>query len=220
MTLIVALMMMISAPSAPARDRVLLQHARVAMAKNDRISARRFLRGWASIASREKLPIGLEASASAAMSFIDETGRLRLFGWWQDGFVQVGLHDPAEIVNRVEAWAIAEVQPPRPLVKEGGLSDRRSRYRLDDAGSAKAVRLRAIFVADDGTEVVLTEVTLDLESASEPPTPDPAALSRRFQPRPSPPLVAVEPEPVVRWWWVAAGIVAIALAGAAIAEEI
>ena len=202
-----------------ARDRALLRAARAAFAQNDRESGRRFLRGWAGLQTREMLPKDLAAEAAAAVAFIERAGPLRLYGWWHDGLVQIGVTDPAGIVDRVQAWVVDKAGRRTSLHRVSDLPGRSIRYRLE-AGEGQRVVAHAVAVVDRSKAVVLTELTLDERPISLPPAPDPRALAARFQTKPpTSPGDRAERPPALRWWWVAAGVAAVALTGAAIARE-
>lgn len=201
-----------------AADEVLLKRARLALKNRDEASAVRFLRGWASLRPRALLPAGLEKEAGEAVSFAERSGRLRLYGSWQNGEVRVAVNDPAEIVSRVNVWATTEDGSRGRLTQSGQTADGRAIYRIAST-VVRSVVLEAVLLID-GRATILARTELPREDVNLPEAPDPSALPRQLASTATQPPSVQEREGAVEWWWIVAGIAAAALTGLAVYEEV
>ena len=198
-------------------DRVLLDRARDAQRSGDSAAVQRFMRGWASLRSRENLPKGLESEAARALAFTEENGRLRLYGSWRDGRIRVGVRDAAEVVDRVYAWSIDSKGRRTQLVQVGQEPDGGLLYRVDEEAVTTVV-IEAVMLSEE--TIVVAATTLRRVQAELPSPPDPEALPRRLVEKPVPVPPRSEPSSPVTWWWIVAGAAAAAVTGWAIAEEV
>ncbi|MEL7368188.1 MAG: hypothetical protein AAFN74_04695 [Myxococcota bacterium] len=211
------LLFLAAGAQSSAVSQELVESARKAQRNGEVAVVRRLMRGWASLRSRTELPQGLTEPGARAVSFIEAEGRLHLFGTWRDDVVSVGVHDPAGIVDRIEVWAEADTERIRiPRYQEKRSS--RAIYRVD-SGRTQAVIVQAIFL-NEGRSLVLAETRLRPQAIALPAAPDPDALAQKLNPTPKTAETVRVSVPVLRWWWIAAGIVALGLTGVAVANEL
>ncbi len=214
--LIYVIGLLITAPDSAADDR-LLAAARTASVAQDFEAVDAHLFGWATLKARPAPPAGFPRRGSIAISQADQAGRLALFVSRVGPRLRVGLNDPARLVGRLEAvWVDAEGQETPLVVAEepiGGRTEFRA-PRTDIAGYAK---VRAVMTFG-GAPIVLKEAVLQAQTEAVLPPTAPVAP-------PPAPVVEATPQPAeatssgVPWWWIAAGVVAASLVGAAAWQE-
>jgi hypothetical protein len=212
---VLALFVLLSAaPDDPAT--ILIEAARAAESRGDETERDQWLRGWASLGPQTSLPKGLEAPAAAAQTFIQTQGGLEVYTSRLVDRLRVGVHDPARVVFRVDAFAEVDGKQIRLTRLEGEAADRLD-YRLPTG----TLTLIVDVVAKIGPrEIVLRRAIVAPATAMLPAAPDPSKAAARIDPRPrAEPAPVIEAEALTQWWWIAGGIVAAGLAGAAIWQE-
>lgn len=186
--------------------------AKVAQARGDAAAVTRLARAWATSQPDGAAPEGLEAAAEEARAFAATQGRLRVYASRVSPTrLRVGLDDPAAVVDHVDVFGESAEGARARLTREESESAGRQEYRVPP-GVRLAVVEAVMLVGSE--PVVLASVSTSMaEAAPLPAAPAPKA----------PPVVAQEeaaPEASpVPWWWVAVGVVAAGLAGAAIWQE-
>jgi hypothetical protein len=210
----------LSAPPAEAEAR-LVEVALRAKRAGDAALVRRALRGWASLKHHPALPAGIEAEAADATSWAMSSGYLRIYGSRLPGRVRVGVDDPALIVGRLDVF----IQDPSGQSERARLTRAeseaagRNEYLVPESASEREIVVEAV-MTDFGDELVLRRSILAPASgttAPERPDPKRAAEKLGFEEEIAPP--PAEETPVFAWWWIAIGVAAAGLAGAAIYQE-
>src|SRR5262245_23996159 len=92
--------------AAPNAEDFLLARAAEAAHKGDRGAVMAMLRGWATLGPIGSLPVGLEKEAAEALIWAEGAGRFRLFASRLEDRVRVGVHDPASILGRIDAFGV------------------------------------------------------------------------------------------------------------------
>ena len=196
-------------------SEALVRCAREAKARADGAALRACLRGWASLGSDSVLP-GLEREAQEAIEWARKAGRFAVFGSRLPKAsggprVRVGIKDPAELVGRVDVYAVLEGKRVRlKQLVSGGVG--RLEYQLPLKGPQAEV-IMEVFTKNGA---LLTRSTL-AGGAEVPSAPDIKAIEAKLAPKAAP--KAPEPKPALAWWWIAAGVVAAALVGTAVWHE-
>lgn len=205
----------LAAPADPVA--VLLREAEVAAAQGDEARRDRCLLGWASLQPRSRPPTGpLEAAAARALAQIQGQGGLDVYTSRLADRLRLGVHDPAGLVDRVDAYAEVEGRRVRLTRVEGGALDRRD-YRLPEARHPLVIEL---WSTQFGPELLLRQTFIAAGAPTLPGPPDPKRSAQVIAPQPERVQPAAEePSPLLSWWWVAGGILAAGLAGAAIWQE-
>ena len=120
------------------------------------------------------------------------------------------------LVDRVDAYAEVEGRRVRLTRVEGGALDRRD-YRLPEARHPLVIEL---WSTQFGPELLLRQTFIAAGAPTLPGPPDPKRAAQVIAPQPERVQPAAEePSPLLSWWWVAGGILAAGLAGAAIWQE-
>lgn len=205
----------LAAPADPVA--VLLREAEVAAARGDEARRDRCLLGWASLQPRARPPTGpLEAAAARALAQIQSQGGLDVYTSRLADRLRLGVHDPAGLVDRVDASVEVEGRRVRLSRMEGGALDRRD-YRLPEARHPLVIEL---WSTQFGPELLLRQTVIAAGAPSLPGPPDPKRAAQVIDPGPEVvPIQAQAPTPLISWWWVAGGVLAAGLAGAAIWQE-
>lgn len=205
----------LAVPADPAT--VLLREAEAAAARGDEARRDRCLLGWASLQPGARPPQGtLEAPAARALAQIQSQGGLDVYTSRLADRLRLGVHDPAGLVDRVDAYAEVEGRRVRLSRLEGGVLDRRD-YRLPEPRHPLLIEL---WSTQFGAELLLRQTVIAAGAPMLPGPPDPKRAARVIDPDPEVvPEVAPEPTPLLSWWWVAGGVLAAGLAGAAIWQE-
>lgn len=205
----------LAAPADPVA--VLLREAEVAAAGGDEARRDRCLLGWASLQPRARPPTGpLEAAAARALAQIQSQGGLDVYTSRLADRLRLGVHDPAGLVDRVDASVEVDGRRVRLSRMEGGALDRRD-YRLPEARHPLVIEL---WSSQFGPELLLRQTVIAAGAPSLPGPPDPKRAAQVIDPGPEVvPIQAQAPTPLISWWWVAGGVLAAGLAGAAIWQE-
>lgn len=212
MLMLVALSCALAA--GPTAEDFLLARAAEAAGKGDRGALTDALRGWATLGPKGgALPAGLEKEAAEALAWADRAGRFRLFASRLEDRVRVGLHDPASLSGRIDAYAVVNGETLR-IARAADEAFDRLEFRID---AIEAPVIVEAVMTRFGTEVILARAELAPPSSAQPPrTPDRAAFQGRAR---KPAEAAAAAEDVTPWWLIAAGVGAALLAGAAVWQE-
>jgi hypothetical protein len=219
----VLLAVVVGAPQAPKAEReradeVLLAAARAACPA-DAAKCRDALRTWATLAARTALPAGLETEAADAVAFAKDAGALRLFASRVGDRVRVGVSDPVGAVDRIDVW----IGTRDGFVRLGRLEDGaqgRHEYTLA-ADDPRELLIDAVSTRW-GEDLRLARTVLSPADAAVPSAPDPEKLTKNVNAN-TIPVVAEKPrivEEPLPWWIIAGGIVAVALVGAGVVQEL
>lgn len=196
---------------------MLLEAARAADAQGDSAKRDRCLLGWASLQPRAQPPKGLEAPAARALAEIQARGGLDVYTSRLTDRVRIGVHDPAQLVDRVDAYAEVDGRRVRLARREGEAQDRRD-YHLPAPDHPLIIEL---YSTQFGAELLLRQAIIAAAAPPLPGPPDPTRAAQRIEPQatlePNPTPAA--PDEPLSWWWIAGGVVAAGLAGAAIWQE-
>jgi hypothetical protein len=205
----------------PPAESILLETAREAKIRGDRAKVEWCLRGWASLGGGAPPPVTVSAEAALARAWAQGRPPFRVFGSRLADRIRVGLEDPAGLVGRVVV-TIKEGDRELTLVPLEGSAPDRMEFGLDRPIHPETEVRIAALMTKLGGEALIREVVLLESKAALPMAPDlreklaassSTALARRA-PAPSEPS-----GPLLPWWWIGAGVLACALAGAAIWQE-
>lgn len=223
MLMLVALSCALAA--SPSAEDFLLARAAEAAGKGDRGALTDALRGWATLGPKRALPAGLEKEAAEALAWADRAGRFRLFASRLEDRVRVGLHDPAALSSRIDAYAVVNGETLR-IARAADEAFDRLEFRVDAAEAPVVVEA---VMTRFGTELVLARAELAPPSTAQLPSaptlraPKTAAGVRCGEhgrsPRPAGASCDQSEEDVTPWWLIAAGVGAALLAGAAVWQE-
>ena len=208
-------------PAAAGFDAELLAAAQGAQVAGDRARAEALYRAWATLAPRPGLPPGGGELAARALDFADHRGHLRVFatriprGPAAGELLRVGVQDPASVVERVEALVVVEDGRRAQLTRAESPREGRYEFRIEAGLGARTVVVHA-YTGLLGAERLVRTVEIPPPSGLLPPPPAVPAPSVSAPP----PTAEAEPGPAVPWWWVAGGVVAAVLVGAAIQQEL
>jgi hypothetical protein len=199
----------------------LLEVARRAKAAGDVGMVDEAMRGWATIADTPQAPEDLAAEAARALAFSRDAGRLQLFATKLPDRLHLGVRDPAGIVQRVDVFLekAGERTRLRRLEDEGV---DRFEYALDPKLAEGGVVAIEAVATKLGGEIVVKRIELlgSTEEGAIPIAPNLEVLEKNVAKRrwmePARPNDEGAPIP---WWIIAGGLVAAALAGAAIWQE-
>ncbi len=198
--------------ASPNAEDFLLSRAAAAKTAGDQETMTAALRGWASLGPRGALPPALEREAATALLWAEGEGRFRLFASRLEDRVRVGVQDPAELVDHIEAFALIDGETIRIARTENEASGRLE-FRIAQPGAT--VRVTAVMKRFGGEVIIARAELAPSEKAALPKVPDKSAFKRE--------TAAIETAPVkddaLPWWWIAAGAAAACLAGAAIWQE-
>jgi hypothetical protein len=200
------------AASVPAEDYLLARAARAAE-KGDRAQTSELLRAWATLGPRGGLPKGLEKEAAEALAWADGAGRFRLYASRLEDRVRVGSHDPAQLVGRIDAYAVIGGETLR-ITRAAEEASGRLEFRIDAVDAP--VIIEAIMTRF-GEEVIIARSELAPIAKAELPEAQSKDAFKKT-------LVVEEektrgPEDLTPWWLFVAGGAAALLIGGAIWQE-
>ncbi len=200
-------------PSPKAADQLFLEAAQKAHEAKDTANTQRYLRAWATLSHQRDLPRGLEEPATAAVRFSKDKGLLQVFASRLPGLVRVGVHDPAGIVDHLEVFAEHVNGKKVTLVRVVTEESDRQAYRFEPQDPEQWTVVVEAYTRALGSRLRLRRATVLSAPEALPQVPDPKTMAEQIQGPPAPPLPEVKP--LLKWWWVAAGVVAAGLVGVA-----
>lgn len=214
----------VAVPDAPKAegeraDEALIRAARAACPAGETDRCRAALRAWATLASRTALPAGLEREAADAVAFAKNAGELRLFASRVGDRIRVGVSDPAGAVDRIDVWIGTQKGFVRLGMLEGGAQ---GRYEYTLAANDPRECLIDAVSTKFGGDVRLARTVLRPSEVVVPTAPNPEKLTENVRKgalvtEPPKPRVVEDPLP---WWVIAGGVVAAALVGAGVVQEL
>ena len=194
---------LMAAPS-PASDALVTQ-ARLAVEANEPARARWCVRGWLSLNPGASLPEGLASLASE----VEAPPPFRLYASRLHHQVRVGLHDPAGLVGQLVVVTEEDGRVHRLSPTESVVADRLA-FGTGEPLSAKAAITVSAYLTRFGEDVLIQRSVIPaLADAPAPPAP-------ALQAPPSSPESTIT---IPGWWVIGVGVLAAALAGAAVWQE-